>query len=223
MLKIDQLVIGEIGSFDEFEASVKERVINTPKKKSIKETVPFSNKTYDFSAINGELYWEERSLEYVFEIIADTPEELEEKKQPFISWLMNVQEEEIYDPFIEDYHFVGTFESVDIDDTELEKATIKATFSAYPYQIANRKKVIEVEITTGESVIEFLNESSHRIMPTFVSDVEFTLLYKNTSYGFPSGENSLRKIMLDVGSNTMSFKAVEERGVVNIEFFEEVF
>ena len=60
-------------------------------------------------------------------------------------------------------------------------------------------------------------------MPTFVSDVEFTLFYKNTSYGFPSGENSLRKIMLDVGSNTMSFQAVEERGVVNIEFFEEVF
>lgn len=224
MLKIDQLVIGEIGSFDDFEATVKERVINAPKKKSIKETVPFSNKTYDFSAINGEVYWEERSLEYVFEIIADSPEELEEKKQPFVSWLMNVQEEKIYDPFIEEYHFVGTFESVDIDDTELEKATIKATFSAYPYQIANRKKVMEVEITTEEnSVIEFLNESSHRIIPTFMSDVEFTLLYKNSSYSFFSGENSLRKIMLDVGSNTMSFKAVEERGVVNIEFFEEVF
>jgi predicted Ser/Thr protein kinase len=78
---LDQLIIGDKGSCDDFEASVKERVIHPPKKKSIKKTIPFSNVTHDFSAINGEVYWEERTLEYIFEIIANSAEELEEKKQ----------------------------------------------------------------------------------------------------------------------------------------------
>ena len=62
---IDQLIIGKIASYDDFGASVAERKIIKPKKKSIKETVPFSNVTHDFSAIDGELYWEEASLEYI--------------------------------------------------------------------------------------------------------------------------------------------------------------
>ena len=66
---IDQLKIGAIGSYDKFGASVSERKIGNPKKKSIKDTVAFSNKTYDFSKIDGELYWEERPLEYIFEIL----------------------------------------------------------------------------------------------------------------------------------------------------------
>ena len=77
---IDQIKIGDKSSYDDFSASFSNRKIGKPKKKVIKETIPFSNITYDFSAINGELYWEERELEYTFEITADTPEELEELK-----------------------------------------------------------------------------------------------------------------------------------------------
>lgn len=55
---LDQLIIGDKSSFDDFDASVSERNISPPKKKEIKETVPFSNVTYDFSKINGELFWE---------------------------------------------------------------------------------------------------------------------------------------------------------------------
>ena len=73
---IDQLIIGDKASCDDYGASVASRKIVPPKKKEIKETVPFSNVTYDFSAINGEQYWEERELEYTLEIIAPTPEEL---------------------------------------------------------------------------------------------------------------------------------------------------
>ena len=68
---IDQLTIKSTSSYDDFEASIKERMIGAPKKKIIKETVPFSNETHDFSGINGEIYWEERTLKYVFEIIAN--------------------------------------------------------------------------------------------------------------------------------------------------------
>ena len=51
---IDQLIIGDKLSHDDFSDSIALRKINLPKKKSIKESPPFSNITYDFSAINGD-------------------------------------------------------------------------------------------------------------------------------------------------------------------------
>ena len=168
---IDQLIIGEKASFDDFGASLATRNIGMPRKKSIKETVPFSNVTYDFSKINGEVYWEERDLEFVFEIIASTPEKLEELKTAFSSWVMNVFNEEIHDPFIPDHHFVGTFDDIEFEDDEgLDKTTVTVTFLAYPYKIANTPKVYQLDIDSGTSKkIWIVNESSHRITPTIIT------------------------------------------------------
>lgn len=164
----DQLIIGEKASFDNYMASLASRKIGLPKKKSVKETIPYSNRTYDFSKINGELYWEERELEYVFEILASTPEELEELKTDFSSWVMNVFEEEIHDPFIPDYFFRGTYEDIDFDDEEtLDKTTVTVKFTAYPYKIANLPTVFELKSDgTGEKEWHICNNSSHRVKAT---------------------------------------------------------
>ena len=220
---IDQLIIGDIASYDDFEANVKERKIKTPKKKSIKETVPFSNKTYDFSKINGEIYWEDRELEYVFEITANTPEELEEKKQAFMAWIMNVSEEELHDPFIQDYHFIATYEDSEPDDSEVEKSTITVKFTAYPYMISDAKRVGVYELTETQAEIRVVNESSHRITPTFICDVEYTLIFGDSSYEIPAGELTDERFMLEPGANTLTVGAVEGSGTLKIEFHEEVF
>lgn len=220
---IDQLIIGNKASYDDFEASVKERKVNKPQKKSIKETVPFSNVTYDFTAINGEIYWEERTLEYVFEITAATPEELEEKKQIFTSWIMNVMGEELRDPFILDYHFIATFDDIDINDSEIEKATITVEFTAYPYMIANTKKAHSFILKANAEVTKTIaNDSSHRITPTFIADVPFTVTVGNSSYTIPAGETTDETLMLAAGANTLTVRAGETAGVLKIEFFEEV-
>lgn len=225
---IDQLIIGGVGSFYEYGATVRERKDVKPKKKSIKETVPFSNVTHDFSAINGEVYWEERSLEYVFEIIANTAEELEEKKQPFVSWIMNVMKEELHDPYIKNYHFIATFDDIDIDDSEVEKATITVKFTAYPYMISNEKRLFVSGLTTSETTIVIDNNSSHRITPTFTSDVEFIMKMGNSSFGIPAGETTDAKFMLAPGKTTVKLRAVSKEGTtvsgtLKIEFYEEVF
>lgn len=220
---LDQLIIGSKASYDDFDASVKERSIKDGAKKEIKETVPFSNMTYDFSGINGEIYWGEKELEYVLEITADTAEDLEEKKISLKTWLMNVADEELHDPHIRDYHFKATFNSIDVDDSEIEKSTIKVKFTAYPYMIANTKKVCAVELAKDEEVtINIQNDSSHRITPTFSSDVAFTLKQNNLSYGIPSGETTDASFKLVAGKNTLTLHAAES-GTVNISFYEEVF
>ena len=163
MPMIDQLIIGDKASFDDFEASVAFRTIGLPEKKTIKETVPFSNVTYDFSKINGELYWNERELEYVFEIVAQTPERLEDLKAAFASWVMNIHQEELHDPFIPDHHFVATFSKIKFDDEEgLNKTTATVVFASYPYKVANLPRVFERTVT-GAVEMYVVNNSSHPI------------------------------------------------------------
>lgn len=220
---IDQLIIGNKASYDDFDANVAGRTITDGKKKEIKDTVPFSNNTYDFSAINGEVYWEEKELAYVFELTADTPEELEEKKLAFKSWIMNVMNEELHDPFIRDYHFVATFKEIDVDDSEIEKSTIEVTFTAYPYMIANNVKTKQVSIEANIATTAYIqNNSSHRITPTFNSDAPFTVASGTSVFAVPAGETTDDSFKLEVGRNELTFGA-EETAVVNISFYEEVF
>ena len=219
---IDQLVIGNVASYDVYGASMKERKVNEPEKKTIKDTVPFSNMTYDFSAINGEVYWGERILEYVFEILADSPEELEEKKIKFKSWIMNVMNEEIHDPYILDYYFKGTFESIDADDSEIEKSTIVVTFAAYPYMISNEKTAYTVNLTAGNRTeVNVVNNSSHRISPTIINSASVTLEIDGKSYSVNAGSRAYEKIKLETGTTKISATS-SSNGTLTIEFYEEV-
>lgn len=220
---LDQLIIGDVCSYIDYEASVAERRIIKPKKKSIKETVPFSNVTHDFSAIHGELYWGETELEYVFEITADSAEELEEKKQPFRDWIMNVMNAELHDPFIKDYHFLATFSDIEEDDSEIEKSTITVKFTAYPYMISDFKRVYTFPLTVAETTVKITNNSSHRITPTLKTDVECVVKKGNSSFGIPAGEITDEQFMLSPGSSELSICSTGGSGTLKIEFYEEVF
>ena len=223
---LDQIIIGDKASYDDFGASVAERSNPTPKKKSIKETVPFSNVTYDFSAINGEVYWEERELNYVFEIIADTPEALEEKKTAFANWIMNVQSEDIYDPFLADYHYVGTFESMSYaDDEGMEKTTIAVKFLAYPYAIANVQTEYNFEISAqSELEVNVFNGSAHRLTPNIFADHVVTIKLDNVSFGIPTGDTTDDSFKLKAGENVLTIQNTNTAdAIVAIRFYEEVF
>lgn len=220
---LDQLIIGNMASYDDFGASVRERKDVKPKKKSIKETVPFSNITHDFSAINGEVYWEERSLEYIFEMIADSAEELEDMKRPFVSWIMNVMNEELHDPYIKNFHFLATYDDIEVDDSEVEKATITVKFTAYPYMICDFPKIGVYQIPENDNTVTITNNSSHRITPTFKSDVECIITKGNASYGIPAGEITDDSFTFNPGINTFSVRATGDVGTLTVEFREEVF
>lgn len=222
---LDQLIIGEKSSLD-FGASVAERTISQPKKKEIKETIPFSNITYDFSGINGELYWEERELKYVFEILADTPEELEKQKIAFASWIMNVMNENIYDPFITDYHFVGTFSDMDFDDEEcVEKTTATVKFAAYPYKVANERKVYKQTIAPGSTAtMNVENNSSHRLTPTITVEGKVSITMDNVTYSAANGTYTDDVLKIKVGVNALEVKNTgDDECTLTIMFNEEVF
>ena len=224
---LDQLRIGNEYSLDGYDASLAGRSISAPKKKEIKETVPFSNKTHDFSKINGELYWEERELQYVFEIIANSPEELEQKKTAFSGWVMNVMNENIYDPYEPGWHYVGTFSDLEYDDEDcVEKTTATVTFMVYPYKLSDIEYYMEYSVAANATrQVTLENKSAHRLMPKVACVGEITITKDNMEYSFPTSIVGKRNIFhLDVGSNSLTIKNKRDRAdYVSIIFNEEVF
>lgn len=223
---LDQLIIGTKASFDDFGASVASRTIQPPSKKTIKETVPFSNVTYDFSKINGELFWNERVLEYVFEIIADNPESLERKKADFSKWVMNVMNEKIHDPYEPDFHYIGTYDNLNYEDEDcVEKTTATVNFTAYPYKIANKAtNHICTIAAASEKVFVIDNESAHRITPTITTDQEILIKFDGVSYSATAGTFTDNVLKLKAGKNTLIIENLtDSECVVTVSYFEEVF
>ena len=222
----DQLIIGNKASVDDFDASLAARAISAPAKKSIKETVPFSNKTYDFSAINGEVYWNERTLEYVFEIVADTPYELECKKAAFSDWIMNVMEEEIFDPYEPGWHYVGTYEDMSYEDDEsIEKTTATVTFTAYPYKIANKPTVCSIALSaSGAGELKIINESSHRLVPVLTASAAVQIISGGKTYDMAAGEVVDDSFMVQAGANSLTIiNQSTETCEFSVKFHREVF
>ena len=180
---IKQLIINGKKSYDDFDLYISERTISQPKKKSIKESVPFSNVVYDFSDINGEIYWEERTLKYVFDFAELSTEEMEKAKSKVLTWLMNVHDTDIYDPYIGDYHFRGSFES-DSWSEDFGAGALTINFSVYPYKISNSDTSIIEEIgdeLTGSSPLTIDNSAS--------DDIESLTIYGNSEQETRSGKN----------------------------------
>lgn len=221
---LDQLRINDKYSYDDFEASLKERTVSEPKKKTIKDTVAYSNKTYDFSAINGEVYWEERVLEYVFEIIADTPEELEEKKRKFLAWIMFIQNEDLYDPYIMNYHFKATYDSIKVDDSEIEKSTITVTFTAYPYMIANTETLYTIAVDIGEErTVTLINNSVHKIIPKITATAPAVIKKGDSSYSVSAGTFQDESFEFEAGDNVLIItNSGTEKSTLTVTFNTEV-
>lgn len=234
---IDQIIIGDKASFDDFGASVAKRARKKPKKKSIKETVPFSNITHDFSAINGEIYWEDAQHEYVFEMVAPTAERLEEMKTAFENWVMNIIKQELHDPLVPDYHYIVTYEDMSYDDDDsMEKTTATVAFSAYPYKIANHETSLEFKFHLNRTLF-IQNNSSHRVTAKLTATggaIGVNPLlpsmegHPNYPYGFVLEDGQTYEgewVMLESGLNRFECESIE--GIVTVTltvtFREEVF
>lgn len=212
-----QLIINGKKSYDDFDLCISDRNISPPKKKSIKESVPFSNMVYDFSNINGEIYWEERKLEYSFDIAEISTDKMEEVKSKVSNWLMNVQDTDIYDPYIGDYHFHGSFDSASWDE-DFGEGSLKVSFLVYPYKISNADVVNELEINK-ELTKTITNESAHRIAPTIISSGTFTITLNNKTYSVGNGTHT-NVFYLESGENTLTIKG---SGSITISYAEEMF
>ncbi len=215
---IKQLIINGKKSYDDFNVYIGTREITSPKKKSVKASVPFSNTVYDFSKMNGELYWNERTLKYSFDIAELSTEEMENVKSELLNWLLNVHDTDIYDPYIGDYHFHGSYDA-DSWTENFGAGTITVTFSVYPYKISNENVEVKVELNNEEQTIVINNNSAHRVSPTIVSDGNFTISYGDNSYAIGKG-TFVSGFYFECGTNEIKINGT---GNITFSYIEEVF
>lgn len=127
-------------SFYDFDLMIAERVDSVPEKNNVREKIPYMNGYYDFSAPEGEATWGERLVEYTFDIIGDTPQQVESIRSAVLDWLCNIHDADIFDDTMPEHHYRGSYDSAtpDYDDSGL-KLSLTVTFVCQPFRIANRE------------------------------------------------------------------------------------
>jgi hypothetical protein len=104
-------------------------------------------------------------------------------------------------------HSGAYFFGIKVDDSEIEKATITVTFTAYPYLIANKESSYTIAIVGGEErTATIINESVHKVIPTLQATAPVVITKDNSSFAIPSGELYDEAFEFKPGGNSFTIK-----------------
>lgn len=210
------------------------RVIETPSKIKITETIPFMNGSYDFSNLYGSNCYTERQLEYEFLIKACNSTELEIKRMQVDQWLLSSNSKT---PLIDDnlpgYYYKAECISTDFEDL-INIGKLKATFTAYPFKIGEAYEGnnlwdsfnFELDVlqdtkftVNGSSNVNIYNSSAIDIEPTIIASSNFEIIKDNKKYVVESGESKDYRFKLKKGNNNITLKG---NGTIEFRFRKEV-
>jgi len=211
----DGIRINDKHSYGDFGLTLKSRNIGLPEKKSIRQTVPYMNGYYDFSALNGAPAWNERIIEYAFDVINENPVELDFFVSHVMDWLGNIHDVDIYDDTTYGYHWHGSYENANVewDDTGLQ-AEIKVSFVVHPFKISNEPT--QYTMTQGTYTVTNLGMA---VAPIVKSTADVAIQIGNYVFSIPANEEMQLEIDLQRGFNTI---LVSGEGTVTFSYYEEV-
>lgn len=211
----DGIRIKDKHSYGDFGLYLKSRNIGLPEKKSIRETVPFMNGYYDFSALNGAPAWNERIIEYSFDVTNDSPVELDYFVSYILDWMGNVHDEDIFDDTVYGYHWHGSYDtaSVSWDDTGMA-AEITVSFVVHPFKIANDPT--EYIMTAGTYTVVNMGMA---VAPYVISDATAAIQIGTYVSAIPANQKIQLEIDLARGENNV---LITGSGTVTFSYFEEV-
>ena len=210
------------------------RVIETPSKIKITETIPFRNGSYDFSNLYGGGCYSERKIEYEFLVKADSRQKLEYLRTYIDNWLLNTNEKTVLmDDNLKDYYYLAECESVDYEDL-IKNGKIKAIFTAYPFKISSAYEGnnlwdnfnFELDVlqdtkftVNGSSNVNIYNSSAIDIEPTIIASSQFEIVLDNKKYIVESGTSKDYRFKLKKGNNNIALKG---NGTIEFRFRKEV-
>lgn len=202
-------------SYGDFGLYLKSRNIGSPEKKSIRETVPFMNGYYDFSALNGAPAWNERIIEYSFDVTNDNPVELDNFVSYVLDWLGNVHDADIFDDTVYGYHWHGSYKEANLtwDDSGLQ-AEISVSFVVHPFKIADNPTTHS--LTAGTYTIA---NSGMAVAPYVQSDVTAAIQIGSYVSSIPANETVQLEIDLERGDNIV---LITGDGTVTLGYYKEV-
>lgn len=207
--------VGKLHSHHDFDLCIKSRNIGLPEKKSIRETVPFMNGYYDFTALSGAPAWGERINQYAFDVIAYNPVELDAAVTKVLDWLCNIHDEDIFDDAMPDYHWHGSYDSSSVtwDDSGMQ-AEISVEFVCYPFKIANEPTTLRM--VAGEYTVTNVGMT---VAPIVKSDANAAIQIGSYVSSIPADTEIMLEIDLVRGDNAV---VVTGDGTVEFSFYVEV-
>lgn len=220
-------------SYKDFSLTIKSKKINTAKKKKITLTVPFMNGSYDFSELYGEQSYDDRDLEYTFNLEASDKVGLNIAKRKVVEWLSDGGRQVLKDDAFPGYYFMA--ECVAIDTSEKgNHAEIKASFDADPFMYGIHYEGHDIwddfcfeddyaQPTSfkvnGIETIELYNLSSISVTPTIICTNRMEILLGGVTYVFEAGVIRDYRFKLQKGNNELKIKG---NGDIRFEFRKEV-
>ena len=211
----DGVTINGKHSYEDFDLCIKRRAFNPPERQSIRETVPFMHGFYDFSTLNGEPSFTERTVSYTFDLVAESVEDLEDKRREVLDWLMNANEAVIQDDTIPDYHFLGSYDSCNISEDDFgDSLELEVTFVCQPFQIANAMSQSIMAAGTHKVVVQ-----GQTVTPTALATAAATIQIGNLMTSVSAGVKTVLGINLEKGENIVT---VTTNGSVTLSWYEEV-
>ena len=206
-------------SVTDFDLYVAEAQISPPKKREIKETIPYMSGSYDFSLLYGEDIYEERDIKYIFDIVSYDNIKLNNLKDSISDWLLSSNTLLLVDSNIIGYAFKAKFISIDYnDDYDYSKMTI--TGKAYPFKIKNcyegnnlwdtfdfTKDVFQktsFDLLDNNYLISLYNNSSIKIVPVLQVYGKIRLVMNNKIYEISTGTYKDDRFKLNKGVNIIN-------------------
>lgn len=227
------ITIGDKHSYKDFGLTIVSKNIGTPKKKKIKETVPFMNGTYDFSSIYGEQCYEERELTYKFNLISNSKIQLSMLNTLITNWLMNNFKTELYDDSIPGFYFMAECEEVDFDENRKD-GILTVKFNSYPFKISTNYEgsdiwdIFNFELDMVQDTkleveniknIQLYNNGAIGINPIVICSNDMEIIKGTTTFKFKAGESKSWSFKLDKGLNNLTIKGT---GAIEFKWYKEV-
>lgn len=222
-------------SYRDFGLTVAERVIGNPKKRKIKERIPFSNVEYDFSGIYGGQEYEERTITYVFNVKDYDKIDLENKKTQVINWLLKPNKKvKLVDDYIPGYYFLAEVEENPNFDEMRYHGRLTVNFTAYPFRIAEREEghdiwdefnflldyAQETKFDVSGSLDVVLYNPGINVSHPIINATEPMEIVKNgITYSIPIGQSQSFDFSLAPGKNEFTVKG---NGTISFHFRKEL-
>ena len=210
------------------------RVIETPSKIKITETIPFMNGSYDFSNLYGSNCYTERQIEYEFLIKARNSTELEFKRMQAEQWLLSPNTKTpLIDDNLSGYYYKAECISTEFEDL-INIGKLKATFIAYPFRISTeyegnnlwdsfnfeRDVLQDTKFTVnGISSVSIYNSSVIDIEPEIIASSQFEITLDNKKYTVKAGTSKDYRFKFKKGANNLTLKG---NGTIEFRFRKEV-
>lgn len=217
-------------SYNDFNLILNSRTISTPTKKKIKVDIPGMNSVYDFSTVasKGELIFNQRAIECVFTLLANSKRELHAKLSRVAEWLQDAPQGQLVFDDISYFYFMAEVEgNIEFEESN-NIAEITVIFIAEPFK-TSFDYVGSTLWDTFNFVEDVLQDSSYDVVttetvtiynpgrlvtPTINCSVPMSIVFAGKTYPLIAGDNVPYGMKLLNGPNTLVINGTGHVAVV---------